>query len=679
MIRSAKAFLVVLTLGCISYAQTPGGTPTATASDADRAGAYYHFAMGRLYAEMAVSDGQNVQGEYVTKAIEHYREALKLDPSASMILNELTDLYVQSGHVQDAIAQAEDLLKANPNNLEARRTLGRIYTRAISNAQGGNVNQSMVGNAIDEYKKIVEADPKDADSWVMLGRLYSVSTDTVKAEEAFNEALKADPNNEDAQTMLAMLYADHGDIQRAIEKLKAVSGKSPNERTLAALADVYERANDFKSAAEALKRAVAIAPDDDHLQSDLAFDLLRSNQLDEALPLYQGFAEDDPRDPQNQLRIAQIYRAKHDLVKAREALNKAKQLDPNNVDVAVEDVTLLDAEGKSGEAISRLKALLDRSVRPTYSAPLAAVRATLLERLGMLYRNTEQFTEAAAAFKQAADLDTDEAPRLEVLIVDTYRAAKDLPSAEREADAAMKKFPNDHAMRADLLSGMGKTDEAVAEVKANAKGELDREAQLQIAEIYEKGKRWADMAKALDAAEKLCTTDDQRETVFFMRGAMFERTKKFDEAEAAFRKTIDLNGKNASALNYLGYMLADRNVRLDEAHDLIKKALDLDPDNGAYLDSMGWVCYRQGQADQAEQLLVHALDRLGTDPTVHDHLGDVYYKLGKTKEAIAQWQASVKAFQNASPTDDNDPDELAKVTRKLESARVKLARESTQK
>src|ERR1035438_7188940 len=149
-------------------------------------------------------------------------------------------------------------------------------------------------------------------------------------------------------------------------------------------------------------------------------------------------------------------------------------------------------------SISRLRppvAAKPGSLRPpcTANAPLAAVRATLLERLGMLYRNTEQFTEAAAAFKQAADLDTDEAPRLEVLIVDTYRAAKDLPSAEREADAAMKKFPNDHAMRADLLSGMGKTDEAVAEVKANAKGELDREAQLQIAEIYEKGKRWADI------------------------------------------------------------------------------------------------------------------------------------------------------------------------------------------
>jgi tetratricopeptide (TPR) repeat protein len=160
-----------------------------------------------------------------------------------------------------------------------------------------------------------------------------------------------------------------------------------------------------------------------------------------------------------------------------------------------------------------------------------------------------------------------------------------------------------------------------------------------------------------------------------MRGAMYERMKKYDEAEAQFRKVIDANPRNAGALNYLGYMLADRAVRLDEAHELIKKALDLDPQNGAYLDSMGWICYRQGKFADAEDLLVRALDRLGQDATVHDHLGDVYIKLGKTKEAIAQWQASVKEFESG-PSADNDPDELSKVTKKLESARVRLAKET---
>ncbi|HUP02381.1 MAG TPA: tetratricopeptide repeat protein [Bryobacteraceae bacterium] len=660
---------------CVVCAQTPAGATGAP--DTDKAGAYYHFAMGRLYAEMAVSDGtQASQSDYIAKAIDNYKQALKLDPTEAMILGELTDLYLQTGHVQDAIDEAEDLLKDNPKNLEARRMLGRIYTRAISNPQNGNVDQSMVDKAIAEYKQIVASDAKDADSWVMLGRLYSVSNQTNNAEDAFNSALQADPNNEDAQTLLAMMYADHGDLQKAIDKLKALTDKDPNERTLAALADVYERNNDYKSAAAALKRASTMAPDDDHLQSDLAFDLLRSNQLDEALPLYEGFADDDPRDPQNFLRIAQIYRAKRDLVKARQALNRAKQLDPNNVDVEVEDVTLLDAEGRTGEAIAQLKTLLDRSARSSYSAPLAAVRATLLERLGMLYRGTEQYADAVTSFQQAADLNKDDAPRLSVLIVETYRLAKDPASAQREAEAALKKYPDDHLMAADLYSGMGKTDEAVAEIRANAKGDVGIEADFQIAELYEKGKRWADEAKTLDAAEKLCTSDDQRVNLNFMRGAMYERTKKYEESEAAFRKVLEIDPKNASTLNYLGYMLADRNVRLDEAHDLIKKALDLDPDNGAYLDSMGWVCFRQGNADQAAQLLVQALDHMGTDPTVHDHLGDVYYKLGKTKEAIAQWQASVKAFQSAGPADDNDPEELARVNKKLESARVKLAKET---
>jgi Flp pilus assembly protein TadD len=138
---------------------------------------------------------------------------------------------------------------------------------------------------------------------------------------------------------------------------------------------------------------------------------------------------------------------------------------------------------------------------------------------------------------------------------------------------------------------------------------------------------------------------------------------------------LEFSPDNASALNYLGYMLADRGVRLEEAQKLIQQAVDLDPNNGAYLDSLGWVYYRQNRLAEAEDLLIRALERVSRDPTIHDHLGDVYFKQGKIKEAITQWQASIKEWE-ASPQSEQDPAEVAKVQKKLESARVRLARET---
>ena len=190
-----------------------------------------------------------------------------------------------------------------------------------------------------------------------------------------------------------------------------------------------------------------------------------------------------------------------------------------------------------------------------------------------------------------------------------------------------------------------------------------------------KGQAFAEEAKALDEAEKLATNAKEKESVYFMRGAMFERQKKVDPAEAEFRKVLALNPEHAGALNYLGYMLADHRCGVDEATQMIKKALEIDPENGAYLDSLGWAYYQQGKFEEAEGLLTRAIDRIGQDPTVHDHLGDVYFKFGKIKEAITQWQASLKDFRSPAGAD-SEPEDVAKVTRKLDAARVKLAKEN---
>jgi tetratricopeptide (TPR) repeat protein len=278
-----------------------------------------------------------------------------------------------------------------------------------------------------------------------------------------------------------------------------------------------------------------------------------------------------------------------------------------------------------------------------------------------------------------ADMDPDLGARAAAQIIDTYRIAKDYTKATQEAEAANKKYPNDRlvrATRASLLAEVGKTDEAVSEMKKLLDGKNDRETYISLAQIYDKAKNFTEMAKAIDAADKLSDSKDDKESIAFMRGAMYEKMKKYDLAEAEFRKVLAVNPNNGAALNYLGYMLADRNVRLQEAQQMISKALETDPNNGAYLDSLGWVYFRMDRLADAENCLRRAMERYSKDPTVHDHLGDVLFKQGKLKEAISQWQASLKEWENAA-TSELEPAEVAKVQKKLEGARVRLAKETS--
>jgi Tfp pilus assembly protein PilF len=178
----------------------------------------------------------------------------------------------------------------------------------------------------------------------------------------------------------------------------------------------------------------------------------------------------------------------------------------------------------------------------------------------------------------------------------------------------------------------------------------------------------------LDAAEKLSNSEEEKEGVWFMRGAMYERMKKLDLAEVEFRKVLKANPDNAGAMNYIGYMLADANLRLEESLGLITKALDIEPGNGAYLDSLGWVQFRLGRFDDAEKNLRLALEKTPRDPTVHDHMANVLMKESKVREAVSQWETSLKEWESSSPAD-IEPEEIAQVRRNLEAAKVRLARE----
>jgi tetratricopeptide (TPR) repeat protein len=121
-------------------------------------------------------------------------------------------------------------------------------------------------------------------------------------------------------------------------------------------------------------------------------------------------------------------------------------------------------------------------------------------------------------------------------------------------------------------------------------------------------------------------------------------------------------------------MLADRGLRLEEALGYIKKAVQLDPQNGAYLDSLGWAYYKMGNYVLAEENLRKAADKANGDPTILDHLGDLFQKTDRLKLAAASWERALQEWTKTVPAEVEQND-VAKVQKKLDAARVKLAKE----
>ena len=132
------------------------------------------------------------------------------------------------------------------------------------------------------------------------------------------------------------------------------------------------------------------------------------------------------------------------------------------------------------------------------------------------------------------------------------------------------------------------------------------------------------------------------ETALFLQGALYERQENIDLAEVAFRQALEINEGNPATLNYLGYMMADSNRNLEEALGMIQTAVASDPINGAYLDSLGWAYYRLNQMDLAERFLNRAVLFSDSDPTLHEHLGDVYRDTDQPDLARDAYQRSLE-------------------------------------
>ncbi len=215
------------------------------------------------------------------------------------------------------------------------------------------------------------------------------------------------------------------------------------------------------------------------------------------------------------------------------------------------------------------------------------------------------------------------------------------------------------------LDTLGRTDEGADWIKriVNSDSE-DVDAAIALGNLYRSHDRFAEAGdaytKGINALSDVAPADWR---VFYFRGIAYERTKRWQEAEADFKQALELNPNQPQVLNYLGYSWVDMGLNLEEALNMIRTAVDLRPNDGYIIDSLGWAYYRLGRYDEAVEELERAVELRPEDPVINDHLGDAYWQVGRKREASFQWAHA----RDLGPEEQELPKILEKIEKGLDA------------
>jgi len=603
--------------------------------DTQQAQAYYHFTRAMAFE----STGQ------WEDALAEFEKALAIDPTNSMIYSEMAASFLRRRQVDQGLEYAQRAVRADRDNLLAHQLLSSIYTSMLSQTETGNLPPELLKNTIEEFEHIVRLDKNEREAYLMLGRLYRFNNDPERATAVYRDYLEIAPGSEEGAISLAELQINAGNVEEAIEILKKFNLEQPgSQMAMTILGDAYSRVESFEEAANSYNEAIALDEDNVDVLLSLAQALFFADRLEEAAKRYLQLIEKNSKDAFAHLRLGQIYRGQMKFEEARNYLTAASQLIPDSVEIRFNLALANRDSGLFEEALSQVQELLRQTERPNdrYTQEERLNRGVFLTHVAMLNSLMQRNNNGT----------------VDSYIADMYRSAKELDRALAHNRAALLEFPDNRQLllqNADLMAEKGYVKEgleALQEMTANDTHDLQIFSSM-IA-IHQREKDFESAQQILNLAMERFSEDEQ---VHFLQGTIYERQQNYERAEKAFRTALEIEADEPAVLNYLGYMLADNSIKLDEALAMIQKAVKANPVNGAYLDSLGWVHYRLGNMEMAERYLKRALLFSYGDPTIHEHMGDLYKKTGRLMEAISEYEKSIKM--------EEDEEQRKKVQKKL--------------
>lgn len=469
-------------------------------------------------------------------------------------------------------------------------------------------------------------------------RVAIYARDDAAAFEAAQLWQELDPKNPDAHQVLTVMTLRQGNIEESLKHLEVIleASKGQLDQKLWMIANFLGREEDQAAVMQLMER-------------------LMEDHMDDADAMYA---------------FANVSARMGNMDRAKDLLKQVIALKPDNESVALTYIALLQKSGDSNVAIDWLETRLKNddvsfNMRIAYARLLTEAKrfdealrqfeilsektpenADVLYALGLLYLQTNKFDEAEKQFIKLTEL------KQRVFDSNYYlgRIAEEKGQLDKASDLYQGVHGGENYFDARIrlsliLAKQGQIDKALGNIRSIQKAKGSNRLILIQAEgeILTEEKRYQE---AMDVFNK-AIEEQSHPDLLYSRAMLAEKMDRLDILEADLKAVLAEDENNATALNALGYTLADRTDRYEEAYEYIKRAYELSPSDFYILDSMGWILYRMGKLDEAIDYLQQALD-LRNDPEIAAHLGEVFWVMGNKQAAKEVWETALEG----TPTDD---------------------------
>ena len=533
------------------------------------------------------------------------------DTADSARYHYLESLFTEkAGEADKTMAALTLAIQADPESSLLKRELVRLYLKA-----------NQVEAARELARELVEHDPDDVDNLILQVRLQKEDEAPEKMEPLLSRILELDPKNKETYLRLGKIYM----------------GAEAHAKALALFEKMVIQFPDYYVAHFYLGETRMVTGNPDGAKVEF----LKTLELEPDLV--------EPR-----FRLVELYRSQGidpGLKKSLALLEEILELEPDDDRARLEMALILEKTGQkqmADEAFAVLNEALNKNNRLIMTAAeifLAQERnldaLTLFKRFGQAHPENDQINFfTAMAYEGLGNKEKAIAHYLKV----------------SQAHPHYKKMMFSIAY---LYRDMGKTDQArILLEEFHDQRPKDIDIITYLSSFYEEDQEYN---LSLEILEKGLVLAPENTTLLFRLGVIQDKAGDKEACIATMKQVIDLDPRDASALNYLGYTYADLGVKLDQALDLITRALEAKPDDGFITDSLGWVYYQMKDYEKAIPILEKAARLSDHETIISEHLGDAYAKVGRIEDAKTAYLKAIDNIQDKTA----DADRIKELRKKI--------------